>query len=433
VLGLEHIGVENRFFEMGGDSIKAVLLINKLQKILGEYVYVTALFEKPTIAGLASYLKKHYPASVDRLAGDKKAAEESSQTIEVEDEGMLTRNDVEVMVELLELNHKREPLAVDTGGEKNPPAVFILGPPRSGTTLLRVILGGHVQLFSPPEPELLHFNTMHERQETLSGPHSFYLEGAVRAVMECCRCDVDEAGKIIAGFVRQSKTTKAFYRFLQDKIAGDGRILVDKTASYALSLETLMAAEQIFAEPKYIHLVRHPYGMINSFKKARLDRSFFRFKNDFPPRRLAELTWLICHRNILKFSKRIPGERWLRIRFEDFVREPQTWAGELCSFLGIPFDPGMLNPYQEKRKRMTDGIKDSSRMLGDIKFHEHQKIDPAVADNWKKDIQADFLSPMSGEIARKFEYSLIYEGQCFPLSYQQEGLWLAQQMSPDSP
>jgi len=35
----------------------------------------------------------------------------------------------------------------------------VLSPPRSGSTLLRVMLGGHPQLFAPPELELLSFNT----------------------------------------------------------------------------------------------------------------------------------------------------------------------------------------------------------------------------------------------------------------------------------
>src|SRR4030095_10476916 len=38
VLGLERIGVEDDFFELGGDSIRAAILINQLQARLGQYV-----------------------------------------------------------------------------------------------------------------------------------------------------------------------------------------------------------------------------------------------------------------------------------------------------------------------------------------------------------------------------------------------------------
>jgi hypothetical protein len=47
------------------------------------------------------------------------------------------------------------------------PAAFVVGSPRSGTTLLRVMPAGHSQLFSPPELVLAPFATMAERQASL--------------------------------------------------------------------------------------------------------------------------------------------------------------------------------------------------------------------------------------------------------------------------
>ena len=40
---------------------------------------------------------------------------------------------------------------------KNHPAIFILAPPRSGTTLLRVMLAGQPDLFAAAELQLLRF------------------------------------------------------------------------------------------------------------------------------------------------------------------------------------------------------------------------------------------------------------------------------------
>jgi hypothetical protein len=65
-LGVEHIGVYDNFFELGGDSIKGAILINKLQEWLGEYVYVVALFDAPTVSELAGYLNTHYAEAVAR-------------------------------------------------------------------------------------------------------------------------------------------------------------------------------------------------------------------------------------------------------------------------------------------------------------------------------------------------------------------------------
>ena len=47
VLGTQQVGVLDNFFELGGDSIKAALLINRLQEKLGEYVYVDCAVRSP--------------------------------------------------------------------------------------------------------------------------------------------------------------------------------------------------------------------------------------------------------------------------------------------------------------------------------------------------------------------------------------------------
>src|SRR5439155_9801823 len=77
------------------------------------------------------------------------------------------------------------PRSADAGAQptKNRRAVFILSPPRSGSTLLRVMLAGHPRVFAPPELELLSFNTLAESRSAFSGRNGFWLEGTVRALM----------------------------------------------------------------------------------------------------------------------------------------------------------------------------------------------------------------------------------------------------------
>src|SRR5438046_3400953 len=80
-------------------------------------------------------------------------------------------NDVDALRRLIRPLPERADLQV---GPKNPSAVFILSPPRSGSTLLRVMLGGHPALFAPPELQLLNYNTLRERHAALaSGRDSF--------------------------------------------------------------------------------------------------------------------------------------------------------------------------------------------------------------------------------------------------------------------
>ncbi len=280
---------------------------------------------------------------------------------------------------------------------KNRRAIFILSPPRSGSTLLRVMLGGHPGLVAPPELELLSFENLKERRDSFSGTDSFFLEGAIRAIMGIKDCDAEQGKQIMEAFERESLSTQEFYRIIQTWI-GD-RLLVDKTPSYAFDLDVLKKAEDYFDQPLYIHLLRHPYAVIRSFEEARLEQVFFRHEHEFSRRELAEMTWLISHQNILEFFKNIPSERRHAVRFEEMVTNSRAVVEEICSFMGLEFHPHMLEPYRDKAKRMTDGIHPESRMLGDVKFHEHDGIDPRTAEQWLEDHSEDFLSEMTWEVA----------------------------------
>ncbi|HLP57996.1 MAG TPA: amino acid adenylation domain-containing protein, partial [Candidatus Deferrimicrobium sp.] len=62
VLGSDGIGIHDNFFEMGGDSIKGVQIVSRLQKY-GLKMEVAALFTNPTIRGVAASIKK-----IERIA-----------------------------------------------------------------------------------------------------------------------------------------------------------------------------------------------------------------------------------------------------------------------------------------------------------------------------------------------------------------------------
>ncbi|MFD3939575.1 amino acid adenylation domain-containing protein, partial [Streptomyces sp. NPDC058611] len=56
VLGLAAIGVDDDFFTMGGDSLLATRLINRVRQGLGAQVSIRDFFRQPTVSGLASRL-----------------------------------------------------------------------------------------------------------------------------------------------------------------------------------------------------------------------------------------------------------------------------------------------------------------------------------------------------------------------------------------
>ena len=391
LLGVADAGVHDNFFELGGDSIQGAMFVNRLQKELGETVYVMALFEAPTIAGLAAYLERSYPASAVRLGGSGGgAAAGPAGTVPADTAEALARLRAAVARRLRHGEGAPPLSAEDADTERNPPAVFLLSPFRSGSTLLRVMLQGHSRLFAPPELELLAFATLKERREAYSGRDAFAREGLLRAVMEIRGCGAEEAEAVVAGHEAAGTSTRRFYGLLQEWIGG--RMLVDKTPSYALDPATLGRAEALFREPLYIHLVRHPRAVIRSYVEARMDRVYHDFP--FPPGEQAELVWLLSQRNIGEHLAGIPRHRWLRLSFEDLLASPRPVLEELSAFLGLELEPGMLQPYATGR--MTDGIREASRMMGDPKFHLHRRIDPEVAERWRRE---DTGGPLREETA----------------------------------
>ncbi|MEV7872762.1 condensation domain-containing protein, partial [Streptomyces sp. NPDC088124] len=54
VLGVERVGVEDDFFELGGDSISSLKVVSRIRAVLGAGLTPRALFDHPTVARLAS-------------------------------------------------------------------------------------------------------------------------------------------------------------------------------------------------------------------------------------------------------------------------------------------------------------------------------------------------------------------------------------------
>ena len=393
VLEFASIGADDSFFDLGGDSIQAARITNRVEEWLGELLWPVLIFDAPTIAEFADLLRKNYPDAV--AARTQTAKLVATETVDrVIDDPLIT-----------EFNALIQPVApFPAPATRNAPALFVLSPPRSGSTLLRVMLAGHPGVFAPPELELLTFNTMRERTEVFSGRESYRLEGTIRAVMEIKDCGVDEARAVLAAYEERRTPVSEFYGIMQSWL--DGRLLVDKTPANCLDREALRRIEDYFEEPLYIHLTRHPLGMIRSFLEARLSTVFFRrVAHGFSSRELAELIWLTCHCNTLAALEHVPAERKLTVSFEALTRAPGDTVEGLCEFLGIELHPEMLEPGKNREKKMTDGLHPESKMMGDPKLHQHNRIDPAVADRWRDEMRNAALGTATRVLARELGYT----------------------------
>ncbi|MEI6970447.1 MAG: AMP-binding protein [bacterium] len=403
VLSISDVGMDDNFFDLGGDSLKAATLVNEIQKKWGETVFVAALFDAPTVRNFETFVVRNHPQLAAQITGQLLTPAEAAPRGRI-DSATIRKFAKSIGSTSAGLNPPEC---------RNPQAVFILSPPRSGSTLLRAMLAGNNRLFAPPELYLLPFDNLVDRKAWFSGSQKFQMEGAIRCLMQLKDIDATQAQALMSDLETKTTPTLELYRMIQD-LAGD-RILVDKTPYYAAQAATLQRMETCFRDALYVHLVRHPYGMIRSFEEMKMEQLWYpRLVGEttarsipcpFSSSELGELIWVVINRNILNFLKSVPEHRQYRVRFEDIVGSPRESTEALCRFLRVDFDPQMLKPQDDKHKRMTDGIHAVSRMIGDAKFHKHKDISAGAADLWKKQYTVDFLGDEAWTLAHMLGYA----------------------------
>ena len=410
ILKLDRVGVHDRFFELGGDSLKGAIFINRVKEDLHEFIYIVPLFEKPTIDEFSSFLETNYSEAISRkFKGYTVAPRSTSQRIHNVSPSKALRIDSEAVSHMRELLPHLAPLDTPDETPKNPPAIFILAPPRSGTTLLRVMLAGSSDLFAAAELQLLGFHTLQERRAAYTGKYKLWLEGTLRSIMEIKNCGAEEAKQIMEDCESQNLTTKQFFNLLQNWI--QPKILVDKSPSYALDIDSLNKAEQDFHSAVYIHLIRHPYSMVRSFESYHFDQVLYTQRHPYSARQLGELVWTISHENIIKFLDRIPLNRKYCLKFEDLATRPDFTMKEMCRRLNLRFYADMISPYKNPESKMLTGIYPASTPMGDTKFHEHGKINSQVAETWKNVLDDNFLGDVTWKVAEQLGYEIPEEAR----------------------
>jgi acyl transferase domain-containing protein/NADPH:quinone reductase-like Zn-dependent oxidoreductase/pimeloyl-ACP methyl ester carboxylesterase/aryl carrier-like protein/trans-aconitate methyltransferase len=366
----EELTAEANLLDRGVDSLMVMGVINDIKRDLHITLYPREIYQRPYLRALAEYVTREFAGEPSE--GPVAKAPES--------------NGYHVAATRL-----CEP------ARRNPPAVFLLSSPRSGSTLLRIMLAGHPQLFCPPELHLLPFATMGQRKRMLGG--LWLDEGFQRGLMELTGQSPDESRNAIGELEDTDAPISSAYALLQN--LAQGRLLVDKSPTYSGSMEALNRAEALFENAKYIHLVRHPYAVIESFARRRMHKLIGMEQAD--PYRLAEQIWTASHRNLTEFFGNIDPARHYLIRYEDLVTRPEESLRGLCDFLEVPFDAAVLSPYEGRR--MTDGVHAQSLGVGDPGFLERKQIDPALADAWRS---VQLPAPL-GETARAAALELGYE------------------------
>ncbi len=296
------------------------------------------------------------------------------------------------------------------GAKRNQGIVFIFSAPRAGSTLLRIMLAGHPALFSPPELNLLPFDSMAKRRRQVDElGYSWMRSGPGSAFAELENLTSEQVAQRLEQLEQEDVSIQQVYNMLQE-LAG-GRLLVDKSPLYASHPAWLRRAEYLFHGSKYLHLVRHPCAAIESFVRMRFHRLL---SNDMlvwdeNPWLMAEKFWDAANIHILEFLKNIETSRQHRVLYEDLVSNPSAVLSGICSFLNIPFEEAVLKPYEGNR--MTHGDSREQFTIGDPNFLNYNRVDPSRATVWKKARPLQQLGEFTRRLSAEFGYELPHESQ----------------------
>ncbi|OEV29427.1 hypothetical protein AN219_16570 [Streptomyces nanshensis] len=181
--------------------------------------------------------------------------------------------------------------------------VFVIAPVRSGSTLLRLLLGAHSQLHSPHE---LHVRRLEVRSSTGLGERSMAALGLERGDLEHLLWDRVMHREL----VRAGKST-----------------IVEKTPSNAFAYQRIAAC---WPDARFVFLLRHPASVAESWHEADPDK-----RNPEE----AALDALRYMRAVERARRNLPGHV---VRYEDLTADPEATLKGICAFLDVPFEPGML-------------------------------------------------------------------------------------------
>jgi len=203
--------------------------------------------------------------------------------------------------------------------------VFLISAPRSGSTLLARMLGAHSQVFAPAEPHLMpplaHLG-LHERVRVAPYDPIITQRGLRELVSLLPGGEADY-------FAALRRATDALYA---GALSASGRqLFVDKTPAYALVLDFLL---RLYPQARYLVLTRHPIAIWSSVVDSFYDGDHEAAHQHNP----------ILERYVPAIARFLREGRapTLHVRYEEIVRAPEAQLRAICEFLGLGFEPGMV-------------------------------------------------------------------------------------------
>jgi hypothetical protein len=306
--------------------------------------------------------------------------------------------------------------------------IFIVGNSRSGTTMMRRVLGNHPDIYMLEE---LHFfeqlwSTADAQKEItienailLASKLLFIQRDGYLAEMQEEKYRQEAAGMIknMQGAIYAHLVLKEFLFY--ETLKHNKTIPCEKTPQDVFYISEILT---LFPHCKIINMVRDPRGVMLSQKRKWQRRDMGakfmtkkeqrRLKINYHPITISKL-WNASVRSALRFKNHIQVHH---INFERLVNYPETEVKRLCKFLEIDFNPLMLNIPQVGSSNEAD-------------LPNSYGIKTERAGNWEKGglnkAEIYLCERYCGEYMKQFGYelkavkpdifSLLYYALSFPI------------------
>lgn len=231
--------------------------------------------------------------------------------------------------------------------------VFILGNPRSGTSLFRLMLNAHANIVATPECGFSHWLLNRYGDWTVDHIHSGRLEEFIK--------DLQNAKKFETWHLEDEEIKQIIYQHKPKNYSeliccvhlsyaekpDDISIVADKNNYYINHIDDL---PKIWPTAKYIHIIRDGRDVACSYKDIKKINTESKYipKLTTDIREIA-IEWKNNNNRIASIKDWNP-DNYLLIRFEDLILNTKPTLNNLMQFLDLTFDKEMLEYFKGPQK-----------------------------------------------------------------------------------
>ena len=242
--------------------------------------------------------------------------------------------------------------------------IFLVGSPRSGSTLLLRMLSSHSQILGRPEPHLL-----------TPLAHLGYFDRVDKAPydqLQAARSTREFVADLPGGEADYLDALRAYCDVLYGRMLGtsDKPYFLDKTPANALVLPFLA---KVFPTAHFVILTRNPCSIWDSFAESFFDGDYEAARN-FNPILLRYVP------AIARFLREAPVPH-VHVRYEDLVSDPDATLQRIYEHIGVTHEPDTV--HYGKKSPEGGGLGDP------IGVSQHNQPVTSSVEKWASHVAAD--------------------------------------------